>query len=111
MCHMLSGLQTFALPFCSMVPFLRIIDPLLLALCVPYEVWSLMEIVVGRLLLQVTATLGVKCFEAHCTTRYTAYWRNRLFDADIAANWTFLMRTRADNQEVGRASCRERGCQ
>src|SRR3546814_18642961 len=66
-----------------------------------------MAIVVGVLLLQVTATLAVKCFEAHCTTRYTAYWRNRLFDAVIAANWTFLMRTRADtqvNQIVGESS-------
>src|SRR3546814_7417717 len=60
------------------VPILRIIDPLLLALGVPYEIGSLMAIVVGLLLLQVTATLAVKCFEAHCTKRYTAYWRNRL---------------------------------
>ncbi len=79
-------------------PILDLVDPVLEAAGVPFEVGPLMTIVVFVLLLQVIVTFAVKCFEARCTSGYTAYWRVRLFSAVINADWTFLMRTRSETQ-------------
>lgn len=88
-------------------PILKLVDPVLETLHVPFEIGPLMAIVVFVLLLQVLVTFAAKCFVARCTTRYTAYWRDRLFAAVIGADWTFLMRTKAEaqvNQIVGESS-------
>ena len=79
-------------------PILSLVDPMLEAAGVTLEVGPLMTIVVVVLLLQVSVTFAVKCFEAQCTTEYTANWRNKLFFAVINADWTFLMRTKSEAQ-------------
>ncbi|TFH48535.1 MAG: ABC transporter ATP-binding protein, partial [Lysobacterales bacterium] len=79
-------------------PILQFVDPILEAASVPYEVGPLMVIVVFVLLLQVAMTFAVACFLVRCTTRYTAHWRDKLFGAVTHADWTFLMRTKAETQ-------------
>lgn len=79
-------------------PLLDLVGPFLDAMGVPFEVGPLMVVMVVVLILQVTLTFVVKCYEVRCTTEYTTHWRKRLFSAVINADWTFLMRTKSDAQ-------------
>ena len=60
------------------------------------EVGPLMTLVVSILLLQVFVTYIVKKLEVDCMTSYTAYWRNRLFNAVINTDWAFLMNSSSE---------------
>ncbi|MCG8545593.1 MAG: ABC transporter ATP-binding protein/permease [Alphaproteobacteria bacterium] len=74
------------------------IDRVLAALSIPAELGPLLAVIVCVLVLQVFATFAKSWFQTRCATRYTADWRGRLFDAVIAADWPYLLRTEASRQ-------------
>lgn len=74
------------------------IDHVLSGLGIPAALGPLMAVIVSILLLQVAATFFVKWYQTRCTTFYTAYWRRRLFQAVMGADWSYLLRSKADAQ-------------
>lgn len=76
----------------------KAVDELFKALSMPTDLGPLLALIVSILVLQVTASFAKSWFTTLCTNRYTADWRRRLFNAVMAADWPYLLRTDASRQ-------------
>ena len=79
-------------------PLAQAVNVVLAALGIPGDLSGLLVFVVIVLQIQVGATLLRGWFESDCMARYVGAWQSALFEAFVAADWTYSMGERSATQ-------------